>query len=131
MRHRTWSWLFLNVHEGPHSIRWKYTEGALETILQPGMLVTDEPGVYKEGEFGIRTENVLLVKEKEKKGDGTFLIFEPLTFAPIDLDAIDVSYLERTDIQKLNEYHALVYEKVSPFLTEEECCWLREATAKI
>ena len=122
---------FLNVHEGPHSIRWKYTEGALETILQPGMLVTNEPGVYKEGEFGIRTENVLLVKEKEKNGDGTFLNFEPLTFAPIDLDAIDVSYLERTDIQKLNEYHALVYEKVSPFLTEEECCWLREATAKI
>ena len=122
---------FLNVHEGPHSIRWKYTEGALETILQPGMLVTNEPGVYKEGEFGIRTENVLLVKEKEKNGDGTFLNFEPLTFAPIDLDAIDVSYLERTDIQKLNEYHALVYEKLSPFLTEEECCWLREATAKI
>lgn len=122
---------FLNVHEGPHSIRWKYTEGALETILQPGMLVTDEPGVYKEGEFGIRTENVLLVKEKEKNGDGIFLNFEPLTFAPIDLDAIDVSYLERTDIQKLNEYHALVYEKVSPFLTEEECRWLREATAKI
>lgn len=122
---------FLNVHEGPHSIRWKYVEGALETVLRPGMLVTNEPGVYKEGQFGIRTENVLLVKEKEKNADGAFLDFEVLTFAPIDLDAIEVGYLEQSDIRKLNAYHAMVYEKVSPFLTEEECFWLKEATTEI
>lgn len=122
---------FLNVHEGPHSIRWKYIEGAVEAVLQPGMLVTNEPGVYKEGQFGIRTENVLLVKEKEKNSDGTFLTFEVLTFAPIDLEAIDISYLEVSDIRKLNEYHKLVFEKISPFLTEKELEWLLEATAEI
>ncbi len=122
---------FLNVHEGPHSIRWKYMEGAKETVLEPGMLVTDEPGVYKEGKFGIRTENVLLVREKEKNSDGTFLAFEVLTFAPIDLDAIETKYLDASDIQKLNEYHAMVYEKISPFLTEEECHWLEEVTRQI
>lgn len=122
---------FLNVHEGPHSIRWKYMEGTVETVLQPGMLVTNEPGVYKEGKFGIRTENVLLVKEREKTGDGIFYEFEVLTFAPIDLDAIDVTWMENADINKLNEYHAMVYEKISPFLTEDECDWLRQATAEI
>ena len=122
---------FLNVHEGPQGIRWKYVEGMSEAILQTGMLVTNEPGVYKEGKFGIRTENVLLVKEKEKNADGTFLDFEVLTFAPIDLDAIDTSYLEKSDVKKLNEYHALVFEKISPYLNKEEREWLREATVAI
>ena len=122
---------FLNVHEGPQGIRWKYVEGMSEAVLQPGMLVTNEPGVYKEGKFGIRTENVLLVKEKEKNADGTFLDFEVLTFAPIDLDAIDLSYLEKTDVKKLNNYHALVFEKISPYLNKEEREWLREVTAEI
>lgn len=122
---------FLNVHEGPQNIRWKYVEGARESILKPGMLVTDEPGVYKEGKFGIRTENVLLVKEKEKNEDGIFLCFETLTFAPIDLEAVDRSYLENSDIQNLNAYHALVFEKISPYLEGEEREWLREATAPI
>jgi Xaa-Pro aminopeptidase len=122
---------FLNVHEGPQGIRWKYVEGMSEAILQAGMLVTNEPGVYKEGKFGIRTENVLLVKEKEKNADGTFLDFEVLTFAPIDLDAIDLSYLEKTDVKKLNNYHALVFEKISPYLNKEEREWLREVTAEI
>lgn len=122
---------FLNVHEGPHGIRWKYVEGALEAVLQPGMLVTNEPGVYKEGKYGIRTENVLLVKEREKTQDGTFLDFEVLTFVPIDKDALDVTLLELADIDKLNVYHAMVYEKVSPFLSGEEKEWLRQATTEI
>ena len=122
---------FLNVHEGPHGIRWKYVEGVSEAVLQPGMLVTNEPGVYKTGQFGIRTENVLVVKEKEKNTDGTFLHFEVLTFAPIDLDAIDTSYLEKSDVKKLNEYHALVFEKISPYLNEEERKWLKEVTVEI
>lgn len=122
---------FLNVHEGPHGIRWKYVEGTPEAVLQPGMLVTNEPGVYKEGQFGIRTENVLLVKEKEKNADGTFLDFEVLTFVPIDLEAIDSEYLEKADIKKLNAYHALVFDKISPYLKKEEREWLRKATAEI
>ena len=122
---------FLNVHEGPQGIRWKYVQGGLETVLKPGMLVTNEPGVYKEGRFGIRTENVLLVREREKTSDGKFLDFEVLTFAPIDLDAIDLTWLEPSDIDKLNGYHAKVYEKVSPFLSAEEKEWLRRATAEI
>lgn len=122
---------FLNVHEGPHSIRWKYLPGAFETVLKPGMLVTDEPGVYKEGKYGIRTENVLLVKEKEKNADGSFLAFEVLTFVPIDLRAIDTEYLEKSDIEKLNTYHAMVYEKISPYLDEKEAGWLAKITAKI
>jgi len=122
---------FLNVHEGPHGIRWKYVEGALEAVLQPGMLVTNEPGVYKEGKYGIRTENVLLVKEREKTQDGTFLDFEVLTFVPIDKDALDVTLLEPADIDKLNVYHVMVYEKVSPFLSGEEKEWLRQATTEI
>lgn len=122
---------FLNVHEGPHGIRWKYVEGTDEAVLKPGMLVTNEPGVYKEGKYGIRTENVLLVKDRKKTEDGTFLEFEVLTFAPIDLDAVDVSLLEASDIARLNAYHMTVYEKVSPFLNEEECSWLRQATMEI
>ncbi len=122
---------FLNVHEGPHNIRWKYLEGTPEAVLQPGMLVTNEPGVYKEGKFGIRTENVLLVKEREKNTDGTFLDFEVLTYAPIDLEAIDPVYLEKSDRKKLNEYHALVFEKISPYLNEEEQKWLKEATKEM
>lgn len=122
---------FLNVHEGPQGIRWKYVEGTPETILQPGMLVTNEPGVYKEGQYGIRTENVLLVKEKEKNEDGTFLDFEVLTFAPIDLEAIDSAYLEKADVRKLNAYHALVYDKIAPYLDMEEREWLKESTAEI
>lgn len=122
---------FLNVHEGPHGIRWKYVEDVREAVLQPGMLVTNEPGVYKEGRYGIRTENVLLVKEREKNAGGTFLDFEVLTFAPIDLDAINSALLEQSDVNKLNDYHALVFEKISPFLNEEECRWLRQVTAKI
>lgn len=122
---------FLNVHEGPHSIRWKYVKDIVETVLEEGMVVTDEPGVYLADEMGIRIENVLLVKKKEKNGDGTFLNFEPLTFAPIDLEAVDTAYLELSDIRKLNEYHALVFEKISPYLEGEEKEWLKNATRAI
>lgn len=119
---------FLNVHEGPHGIRWKYVKDTVETVLEEGMVVTDEPGVYLKDEMGIRTENVLLVKKKEQNSDGTFLTFEPLTFVPIDLEAIDIKYLEPSDIQKLNAYHALVFEKIAPYLEAEEREWLRRVT---
>ncbi len=122
---------FLNVHEGPHSIRWRYDKDAEETILKPGMTVTDEPGVYFAGHFGIRTENTLLVVDKEENEDGHFLCFESLTFVPIDLDAIDLSVMEKKDIRLLNEYHRNVNEKIAPFLTKEEQMWLADATREI
>ena len=122
---------YLNVHEGPHSIRWRYVKDIVETVLIEGMVVTDEPGVYLQDKMGIRTENVLLVKKKEQNSDGTFLIFEPLTFVPIDLEAIDAEYMEPSDIYKLNDYHALVFENISPLLNEEERKWLRNATRAI
>ena len=121
----------LNVHEGPQSIRYRYTEGTKETVLEEGMLLSDEPGVYKEGSHGIRTENILAVKKTEKNEDGQFMAFENLTFVPIDLDAIEPSQMQAEDIERLNAYHKAVYEKISPYLTKEERDWLKEETRAI
>jgi len=118
----------LNVHEGPQSIRWMYSAEKKETVLKAGMTVTDEPGVYFAGRFGIRTENVLLVKELVENEDGEFLGFEPLTFVPIDLEGIDIAYMEAKDIRYLNAYHKAVYDTISPYLSEDVCMWLKEAT---
>ena len=122
---------YLNVHEGPHSIRYRYVKDIVETVLKEGMVVTDEPGVYMQDVMGIRIENVLLVKEKEKNSDGTFLMFEPLTFVPIDTEAIAMAYMEPSDIRRLNEYHKRVYEKISPYLNDEERDWLYMVTAPV
>ena len=119
----------LNVHEGPQGIRWKPLEN--EAVLEPGMLVSDEPGIYVEGSHGIRTENILLCVEKEKNGDGEFLAFEPLTWVPIDLDAIDVAALEPKERKQLNEYHAEVCKRLSPLMNEEEREWLKKATREV
>ncbi len=121
----------LNVHEGPQNIRWKFLEGSNEAVLKPGMTVTDEPGVYIADGYGIRTENTLLIVSKLENSDGHFLAFEPLTFVPVDLDGIDVKYLDKSDIDQLNDYHKMVYDKVAPFLTEDEKAWLKEATKAI
>ena len=117
---------FLNVHEGPHSIRWRYIENSHETELEPGMVVTDEPGVYKEGQYGIRTENTLLVTEGQKTSDGTFLKFEPLTLVPVDTRAIDIELLDRSDIEQLRAYQKLAVDSVSEYLSDEEAEWIRE-----
>lgn len=121
----------LNVHEGPQGIRWRFTEGMQEAVLEPGMDVTNEPGVYIEGSHGIRTENVMVVRNGVKNGDGQFLYFDTLTWAPIDLDAIDISIMQPKDIERLNRYHAQVREKITPYLNEEEAAWLMEATREI
>lgn len=121
----------LNVHEGPQGIRWRYTEGMKEALLEAGMDVTNEPGVYIEGSHGIRTENVMVVRNGEKNGDGQFMYFDTLTWAPIDLEAIDTSIMQPKDIERLNRYHAQVREKITPYLDEEEAAWLAEATRKI
>ncbi len=121
----------LNVHEGPQSIRWRFTEGMKEAVLEEGMVLSNEPGVYMEGSHGIRTENIMVVKKGEKNGDGQFMHFEGLTFAPIDLELIEPSIMEKKDIENLNRYHREVYEKISPLMTEEEAEWLKKVTREI
>ena len=121
----------LNVHEGPQNIRYKYVEDVSEAMLEEGMLLTDEPGVYIEGKYGIRTENVLLVLKDFENDDGQFMKFDMLTFVPIDLELIDIKSLDERTKDYLNEYHRQVYEKISPYLTEEERIWLKENTKNV
>lgn len=121
----------LNVHEGPQNIRWRYTEEMKEAVLEEGMVLSNEPGVYREGSHGIRTENILVVRKGEKNGDGQFMYFDTLTYVPIDREAIDVRYMQPADRERLNRYHAAVYEKTAEYLTEEERAWLAEATAPV
>lgn len=121
----------LNVHEGSQNIRWRYTDTMREAVIEPGMVISNEPGVYKEGSHGIRTENIIVARNGEKNGDGQFMYFDTLTYVPIDLCGIEPSYMQEVDIQRLNAYHKAVYEKVSPYLNEEERSWLEKATAPI
>ena len=121
----------LNVHEGPQNIRWRYNPGMTESILEAGMIVSDEPGVYIEGSHGIRTENILEIVKEEKNGDGQFMGFRHLTFVPIDLDVIDTKYMETSDVHKLNAYHEAVYQKLEPYFEGEELEMLREATRAV
>lgn len=121
----------LNVHEGPNAIRWKQREGLTDAVLEPGMITTDEPGVYFENAYGIRIENELLCVEDKNNEWGQFLKFECLTFAPVELDAVDTAYMQPGDIELLNQYHQQVYEKISPYLTEDEKAWLYEATRPV
>lgn len=115
---------FLNVHEGPQSIRWRYIEGGTETVLEPGMTITDEPGVYKADEYGIRTENTLLITSLGESVDGEFLGFEPLTFVPIDLRGIDYQFLNEEDVEQLRNYQNRSIELISPYLEEDEREWI-------
>ena len=111
----------LNVHEGPNAFRWRLTPGRNESaVLEEGMITSDEPGLYLEGKYGIRTENELLCRKGEKNEYGQFMYFENLTLVPYDLDAVEPSLLTFRDKERLNAYHAEVREKVSPFLTPEE-----------
>lgn len=119
----------LNVHERPVGIRWKMVPERMDScILEPGMITSDEPGIYIEGSHGIRTENLMLCVEDETNEYGRFLRFEYLTYAPIDLDGVDKALMTPGDIGLLNAYHQKVYEKLSPYLEGEEKEWLKEAT---
>ncbi len=118
----------LNVHEGPQSLRWRYAEGAQETVLEAGMDVTNEPGVYVEGSHGIRIENVMVAENDVKNEYGQFMHFKTLTWVPIDLDAIDEKQLTETQRGWLYAYQRQVYDKVSPYLPPEEAEWLRRET---
>ncbi len=122
----------LSVHEGPNGFRWRVVpERNDSAVLEAGMITTDEPGVYIAGSHGIRIENELVCRKGEANEYGQFMYFEPLTFAPIDLDAIDVNQLTAVDKKRLNAYHKLVFDTVSPYLTEEEAAWLKKYTAEV
>ena len=115
---------FLCVHEGPHQIRMNH----MPTLLEPGMIVTDEPGIYKGGRHGIRTENTLLIVPAQETEFGKFYRFEPLTLCPIDKEAIALDLMTDEELTWLNEYHQLVYHRLYHLLNAEEQAWLKEAT---
>ncbi len=118
----------LNVHEGPQSMRWRFVPGAEEAVLEEGMDITNEPGIYIEGQYGIRIENVMVVQKGACNSYGQFLQFENLTWVPLDKDAIDLSCLTQEQKQYLKQYQKLVYEKISPYLDPAEKKWLAEET---
>lgn len=118
---------YLNVHEGPHQVRMEY----MPAPLRSGMTVTDEPGLYLAGKFGVRIENTLLIKDYMETEFGKFLQMESLTLCPIDTAPIDVDMLLPEELNWLNSYHAEVYAKLAPYLDEEEQIWLKNATKPI
>lgn len=118
---------FLNVHEGPQNIRMDENP----TILQPGMFTSNEPGLYRTDEYGIRTENLILVVEAETTEFGLFYQFETLTLFPIDTNLIDMNLMTEEEINWLNNYHQEVYDKLSPLLSSEEREWLKEKSLKL
>ena len=120
----------LSVHEGPQSFRWRSTDGR-RIPLEEGMVISNEPGYYEAGKFGIRHENLVLVRAGETTDYGQFMYLEPLTMAPFDRDAIDVSLLTEAELAQLNGYHRLVYDTVAPLLPAEEQAWLAAATAPL
>ena len=120
----------LNIHEGPIDVRWKEGERPAPA-LEENMVITDEPGIYIEGSHGIRLENELLVRKTVKNEYGQFMNFEILTYVPIDLDAILPEKMSTEEKEMLNHYHKQVYEKVSPYLSEEERIWLKEYTRAV
>lgn len=118
---------FLNVHEGPHQMRMNY----MPAILLPGMTLTNEPGIYKAGRHGVRTENTMLIVKSKSTEFGEFYKFDQLTLCPISKQTIIKEMLSKEEIQWLNNYHKLVFEKISPFLEGEELSWLKDATSEL
>lgn len=115
----------LGVHEGPQNIS---KNSKSKTKLEEGMIVSDEPGFYKEGKFGIRHENLLMCKKGIKNEYGQFMVFDVLTMVPFDSDGIDLSLMNEDEVDYLNNYHKKVYENISPYLNEEEKKWLKNST---
>lgn len=120
----------LNIHEGPTGFRWTYRKGEIEAFRE-GMIITDEPGIYIGGSHGIRLENELLTCKGVQNEYCQFMYFEPITFVPMDLDAINPDMLNDENKQLLNDYHKKVFEVVSPYLNEEETAWLEKYTRAI
>ena len=122
----------LNIHEAPARFRWQTVPSKHETHqLEEGMVITDEPGIYIDGSYGIRIENELIVRKGTQNEFGQFMYFDTVTYAPIDLDAINPEDLSRDEKLYLNNYHKLVYKRVSPYLTDEEREWLKLYTKEV
>ena len=122
----------LNVHEGPNGFRWRQSPDRSEgSVLEEGMITTDEPGIYLEGEYGIRLENELICRRGVKNEYGQFMYFEVITWVPFDLDAVLPEELSPAEKRWLNAYHAEVYRRVSPYLSADETEWLRHATRAV
>jgi len=120
----------LSIHESPAGFRWRYRPGETAELME-GMIMTDEPGIYFEGSHGVRLENEILVRKGEKNEYGQFMYFEPITYVPMDLDAVKVEMLSEEYKTLLNDYHKTVYEKVSPYLNDEEKEWLKKYTREV
>ncbi|MGO1713103.1 MAG: aminopeptidase family protein P, partial [Senegalia sp. (in: firmicutes)] len=120
----------LNIHEGPTGFRWQHRDHEVHPF-EENMIITNEPGIYIEGSHGIRLENELLVRKGEENEYGQFMYFEAITYIPMDLDAINPDMMTNEDKKLLNDYHKLVFEKVSPHLNEEEKEWLKKYTREI
>lgn len=120
----------MNIHEAPAGFRCAVREKE-RNILEPGMVITNEPGIYIEGSHGIRIENEMIVRKGPKTEYGQFLYFEPITYVPIDLDAVDPDMMKQEDKDQLNAYHEKVYELISPHLNDEEKEWLKEYTRAV
>jgi Xaa-Pro aminopeptidase len=120
----------LNVHEGPQNIGPGSGTGS-QTVIEPGMLISDEPALYREGEYGIRIENLILCYEDEETEYGKFLKFDTVSLCHIEKSLIDISLLDKKEIDWINSYHSEVFEKLSPHLSEEEKIWLKEKTSEI
>lgn len=118
----------LNVHEGPQGLRWRYTKGQTDAVIEAGMDITNEPGVYIEGSHGVRIENVMVAENGTKNEYGQFMHFKTLTWVPIDMEAVDLTLLSSKQKEYLVAYQATVYEKLSPYLDEEERQWLAKET---
>jgi len=118
---------FLNVHEGPHNLSMRSNT----VVFEEGMIITDEPGVYIDGVYGIRTENIMKVVNYMENGFGRFMKFEVFSYCPVDLNGVDTDMLTSEEIEWLNDYHEKVYKKLSPLLTPDERDWLSEVTKKI
>ena len=118
----------LSVHEGPQRLHWRFTPGSAPCALQAGMVISNEPGYYQAGAFGIRHENLLLVRPSCETEYGAFLRFENLTMVPFDRDAIDPALLTAEERAALNRYHRAVWETISPHLAGDERAWLKAAT---
>ncbi len=121
----------LNVHEDPNAIRFKEAGGKAGAVLEEGMITSNEPGLYLEGQYGIRVENLVLCKKAEQTEYGQFMEFETLTMVPHDRAAILPEQMSKRELALLNAYHKTVYETISPYLTEEERKWLKEETREI
>ena len=121
----------LSVHEGPQSIRWNINSKKNHYVLEEGMVFSNEPGLYIMNKFGIRHENLMLVRKGEKNEYGQFMYLEPLTLVPFDLDAVDFSIMSDEEIVLLNKYHKIVYNTISPYFEGEELQWLKNATREV